>query len=60
MAPELSYALKNPSPEAPFSNIGDSQIFAIEQLSKIFSKAEDNVKKRADPPQQKTVKNPPL
>ena len=28
-AHELAYALKNPSPQAPFSNIGNSQIVAI-------------------------------
>ena len=55
-ARELAYALKNPEPQAPFSNTGDSQIVAIEKLSKIFSKAADNVKKKADPPQQQTVK----
>ena len=38
-ARELAYALKNPAPQAPFSNMGDSQIVATEQLSKIFSKA---------------------
>ena len=31
-------------------------MFAIEQFSQIFSKVADNVKKRADPPQQQTVK----
>ena len=36
-ARELAYALKNPAPQAQFSNIGDSQIVAIEQLYKIFS-----------------------
>ena len=50
-ARELDYALKNPAPQAPFSNIGNSQMVAIEQLSKIFSKAADNVKSTADPPQ---------
>ena len=33
---------------------------AIEQLYQIFSKVADNVQKRVEPPQQKTVKNPPL
>ena len=60
VAHELSHALKKPAPQAPFSNIGDSQMFAIEQLSQIFYKVADNVKKRAHPPQQQTVKNPPL
>ena len=48
--------MRKPPPQAPFSNTGDSQILAIEQLSQIFSKASDNVKKIADPPKQKTVK----
>ena len=52
---ELSHALKKPAPQAPFSNIGDSQMVAIEKLSQIFSKVSDNVKKRAHPPQQKKV-----
>ena len=55
-AHELAHALNNPEPQAPFSNIGDSQIVAIEKLSQIFSKAVDNVKKKSDPPQQQTVK----
>ena len=53
VARELAYALKKSTPKAPFSNIGDSQIVAIEKLSKIFTKADDNVKITADPPQQK-------
>ena len=60
MARELAYALKNPAPQAPFSNISDSQIVAIEQLSQIFSKEADNVKKRADPPQQQTMEKPAI
>ena len=36
-AREIVYALKNPAPQDKFSNIGDSQIVANEQLSKIFS-----------------------
>ena len=31
-------------------------MFAIEQLSQIFSKVADNFQKIADPPQQQTVK----
>ena len=53
---ELAHALKNSAPQAPFSNIGVSQMVAIEQLYEIFSKVADNVKKRAYPPQQQTVK----
>ena len=56
MVHELAHALKNPSPQAPFSNIGDSQTVTIQQLSHIFSKVADNFQKRADPPQQQTVK----
>ena len=33
---ELAYALKNPAPQASFSNISDSQIVTIQQLSNIF------------------------
>ena len=51
---ELAYALKNPAPQAPFSNIGESQLFEIEKLSKIFTKASDDGKSTADPPQQKS------
>ena len=48
----LAYALNKPAPQVPFSNIVDSQLVAIKQLSKIFTKAADNVKRKADPPQQ--------
>ena len=51
-AQELAYALKNPAPQAPFSNISESQLVAIEQLSKIFTKAAHNVKITEEPPQQ--------
>ena len=51
-ARELAYALKNPAHQAPFSNTGNSQLVAIEQLSKIFTKAADNANSTADPPQQ--------
>ena len=50
----FAYALDNPSPQAPFSNIGDSQLVAIEQFSKIFTKAAENVKISADPPQHQS------
>ena len=55
MAQKLAHALKNPAPQAPFSNIDESQMVAIEQLSDIFSKVADNFLQRADPPQQKPV-----
>ena len=53
---ELSHALKNPAPQAPFSNIGNFQMIALEKLSDIFSNVTDYMKKIADPPQQQTVK----
>ena len=49
-ARELAYALQKPSPQAPFSNIGESQLVAIETLSKIFTKADDDRKSTIDPP----------
>ena len=48
----LFHALKNPAPQAPFSNISDSQMVSIEQLSYIFSNVADNLHQIADPPQQ--------
>jgi hypothetical protein len=36
---ELSNALQNPAPVAPFSHIGNAQLQALRQLSYIFSKA---------------------
>ena len=51
-ARELAYALKNPSPQEPFSNICESQLVAIDQLSKIFTKAAEDVKSTANLPQQ--------
>jgi hypothetical protein len=36
---ELSNALQNPAPAAPFSHIGTSQLHALRQLSDIFSAA---------------------
>ena len=52
LARELAYALKNPAPQAPFSNISDSHLVATEKLSKILTKVADNLKSTADPPQQ--------
>ena len=49
-ARELAYALQNPATQAPFTNIGKSQLVAIEQLSKIFTKAADDRKSTAYPP----------
>ena len=42
VAHELSHALKKPAPQAPFANISDPQMVAIEKLSDIFSKVTDN------------------
>ena len=53
-ARELAYALQNPSPQAPFSNICESQLVAIGKLSKIFTKSADDRKSTAGPPQQQT------
>jgi hypothetical protein len=36
---ELSNALQNPAPEAPFSHIGTAQLQALRQLSDIFPAA---------------------
>jgi hypothetical protein len=36
---ELSNALQNPAPAAPFSHIGTAQLQALRQLSDIFSAA---------------------
>ena len=49
-ARELAYALQNPAPQAPFSNIGKSQLVAIKILSKIFTKAADDGRSTKDPP----------
>ena len=50
-ARELAYALQNPAPQAPFSNMGEYQLAAIEQMSKIFTNAADYGKSMAEPPQ---------
>ena len=49
-ARELAYALHNPAPQAPFSNIGESQLVAIETLYNIFTKAADDGKRTTDSP----------
>ena len=49
-AHELAHALKNPAPQAPLSNIDDSQMVAIEQFSDIFSNVADNFHQMLDPP----------
>ena len=54
-AHRLAHALKNPAPQAPFSNINDFQMIAIEQLSDIFSKVAYNLHQRAETPQHHPV-----
>ena len=51
-ARELAYALQNPAPQAPFSNIGEYQLVTLEKLSRLFTKADDDRKSTADPPQK--------
>ena len=53
-AQELAYALQNPTPQAPFSNIGESQLVEIEKLFKIFIKADDDRKSTKDPPHKQS------
>ena len=53
---KLAHALKNPAPQAIFSNIRYSQMVAIEKLSDIFSKVADNLYQKSDPPQQQPLK----
>ena len=50
VARELDYALQNPAPQVTFSNIGESQLVAIETLSKMFTKADDDGKSTKDTP----------
>ena len=38
-ARELTHALQNPSPASPFSNVGDKQMEALNQLAEIFQQA---------------------
>ena len=59
-AHELAHALKNPAPQAPFYNISDSQLAAIEQLSDIFSKVVDILHQIVNPPQQRPVTKPSI
>ena len=54
-AHKLAHALQNPAPQAPFYNIVDSQIVAIEQLSDVFPNVAANLHQRVDPPQQRPV-----
>ena len=54
-AHKLAHALQNPAPQAPFYNIGDSQMVTIEQLSGIFPKVAANMSQPLDPPQKQPV-----
>ena len=54
-AHELAHALQNPAPQSPLSNIGDSQMVAIEQISGIFSKVSANLNQPLEPPQKQPV-----
>ena len=54
-AQKLAHALQNPSPQAPFSNIGNSQMVVIQKLSGIFSKVAFNLHQKLDHPQQQPV-----
>ena len=56
VAHELAHALKNPAPQAQFSNIRDSQMVTIEKLSDLLFKVADNLQQRADPPHHQPVK----
>ena len=54
-AHKLDHALHNPTPQAPFSNIGNYQMVEIAQLSGIFSKVAANLHQTLEPPQQHPV-----
>ena len=54
-AHELTHALHNPAPQTSFSNIGHSQIVAVEQISNIFSKVADNFCQIVDLPKKQPV-----
>ena len=59
-ARKLAYFLQKPAPQAPFSNISKSQLVAIDQLSKIFTKAADDRKSKADPHTSKQITQTPV
>ena len=50
-AHKLVHDLNNPAPQAPFSNIGNSQMVAIEKLTDIFYKVGKKLHQRVDPPE---------
>ena len=51
-AHKLAHVLQNPAPKAPFFNIGDSKMVAIDQLSDIFPKVAANLQQLLDPPKK--------
>jgi hypothetical protein len=51
---ELSNALQNPSPAAPFSHIGTAQLQALHQLSELFSASISSRTAQQAPPVAKT------
>ena len=59
---KLTHALQNPSPASPFSNVGDKQMEALHQLSKLF---QQSVNKNNDtpnsvaPPRMSTTRQSP-
>ena len=59
-ARELAYDLNNLAPQAPFSNIGDSQIFTIDQLPRYFKWQQIMREKQQILHKSKQWKNPPL
>ena len=52
---KLDHDLQNPAPQSPSSNIGDSQMVAIEKLSDMFSKVAANLHQIVNPSQQQLV-----
>ena len=49
-AKELTLALQNPAPAAPFSNIGQEQFEAIHQIETVFTSIHDPKRKMNIPP----------
>ena len=54
-AHKLDHALQNPAPQAPFSNIGESQMVVIEQVSVILPKVTYHLHQPVDPQQKQSV-----
>ena len=51
-AHELDHPLQNTAPKALFSNIGNSQMVASDQLSETLSNVAANLHRQLDPPQK--------